>query len=114
MVSVARNRWLIGMSLSVALVGCVGSGQKVPPPAPPGSGATTPPPASWPPGGTNKPAGMAPPPGSGTKTSRESDAASGLLAGQVLDRLNRRPAGAAIQVVDLQEVPTNSGGPASR
>lgn len=110
MVSVARNRWLIGMSLSVALVGCVGSGQKVPPPAPPGSGATTPPPASWPPGGTNKPAGMAPPPGSGTKTSRESDAASGLLAGQVLDRLNRRPAGAAIQVVDLQEVPANSGG----
>lgn len=107
MVSVARNRWLIGMSLSVALVGCVGSGQKVPPPAPPGSGATTPPPASWPPGGANKPAGMAPPPGSGAKTSRESEAASGLLAGQVLDRLNRRPAGAAIQVVDLQEVPAN-------
>lgn len=106
----ARNRWLIGMSLGVALVGCVGSGQKVPPAPPPGSGASTPPPATWPPGGTNKPAGMAPPPGSGTKTSRESQAASGLLAGQVLDRLNRRPAGAAIQVVDLQEVPATGNG----
>jgi len=54
---------------------------------------------------------MAPPPGSGlTKTSAQAEAASGLLAGQVLDRLNRRPAGAAIQVVDLQEVPGNATG----
>ena len=105
-----RNRWLIGVSLSVVLVGCVGSGQKTPPGSPPGPGSTAPPPA-WPPGGPSRPSGMAPPPGSGlTKTSAQAEAASGLLAGQVLDRLNRRPAGAAIQVVDLQEVPGNATG----
>lgn len=105
-----RNRWLIGVSLSVVLVGCVGSGQKAPPGSLPGPGSTAPPPA-WPPGGQARPSGMAPPPGSGlTKTSAQAEAASGLLAGQVLDRLNRRPAGAAIQVVDLQEVPGNNTG----
>ncbi len=41
--------------------------------------------------------------GNGTASLTASNPASGLLAGQVLDRLNRRPAGAAIQVLDLKE-----------
>jgi len=98
MVPVARNRWLIGMSLGVALAGCVGSGQKTPPPALPGASPALP-------GNFPKPGSSSPPPGSGTRASYEAQAASGLLAGQVLDRLNRRPSGAAIQVVDLQESP---------
>jgi len=36
-----------------------------------------------------------------------SNPASGLLAGQVLDRLNRRPAGASIQVLDLKDTATS-------
>lgn len=78
-------------------------------------GAPAPP--AWPrgagaPGTAVNGASNAPPgPDSTLGTLTTSSAGSGLLAGQVLDRLNKRPAGASIQVLDLKDT---SNSPAAK
>ena len=84
----------------------------------------SPPPPSWPPAGPRQAgatatpiatpssgASSSPDPGIGQASLTTINPSGGLLAGQVLDRLNRRPIGASIQVVDLKETRDN---PAAR